>query len=792
MSEKNSEKKSEKKSKTTSNRKYIIWFWTIIALPFLAIVTIFILISTGKLGYMPSFEELENPEYNLAAEVISSDGVLLGKISIENRTWIDYDEINPNVINALIATEDIRFHKHSGIDFRGLGRVIVRTIMLGENTGGGSTITQQLAKQLYPRDTTTVSPLVRKLRLGISKFKEWQTAVKLERSYTKEEIIAMYLNKYDFLYNAIGIESAAKVYFNTTPDSLSIEEAAVLVGMLKNSSAYNPVRFPDRMLQRRNVVFSQMEKYGYISKAEADSLKQLPIELDFNIEDHNTGPATYLREYIRNTMRRPKPERSSYVQESSYEEAMWQWENDPLYGWCYKNTKPDGSYYDIYKDGLKIYTTIDSRMQRYAEEALTEHLSQTVQPAFFQRAKTFKNPPYSNDIDKKTIDDLLMRSLKQSDRYYQMRNRGVSEDSIMKAFNTPVPMRVFTWKGERDTVMSPLDSIRYYKYFVRSAIMVEDPHTGYVKAYVGGPDFKYFKYDAVTQQRRHIGSTIKPFLYTVAMQNGYSPCYEVENIARTFEVNDTIWTPRSSGPKEMHGKMVTLKWGLSQSENYISAWLMQQFRPAAVVDVMHKMGIRSFIDPVYSIFLGTSDIKLEEMVGAYGTFANKGVYTKPMYVTRIEDKNGNIISSFSPKVEEVLSEETAYLMLDLLQGVVKTGTAIRLRTRYNLNNQIGGKTGTTQNHSNGWFMCVTPELVGGVWSGWEDQSIHFETISEGQGANMALPIFGIFLQKVYADPELGYLSEVEFEKPENFSMELDCDNKEVQSTRRDNPLTERF
>lgn len=779
-------------SDKSSNRKYLIWLWTLFSIPFIAIIVIFILISRDKLGTVPSFEELENPEYSLAAEVYSSDGVLLGKISIENRTWTDFDEISPDFIDALIATEDIRFYKHSGIDVRGLARVAVRTILLGSNTGGGSTISQQLAKQLYPRDTATVSAFVRNVRLGISKFKEWHTAVKLEKSYTKEEIIAMYLNKYDFLYNAIGIKSASRVYFNTTPDSLKIEEAAVLVGMLKNSSAYNPKRFPERMLNRRNVVFSQMAKYGYISQAEADSLKQLPLEIDFNLEDHNTGPATYVREYLRTTMSKPLPNRNEYVQQYSYDEALWQWENDPLYGWCAKNTKPDGSNYNIYKDGLKIYTTIDSRMQRYAEEALIEHLSQDLQPNFYKRAESFRNPPYSDDIDSKTVEELLMRSLRQSDRYYVMRARGYSEDSIMAAFNKPTNMTVFSWKGEIDTVMTPLDSIRYYKFFIRSAIMVEDPHTGYVKAYVGGPDFKYFKYDAVTQQRKQVGSTIKPFLYTIAMQNGYSPCYMVENIPRRFESGDTIWEPRSSGPRDMHGKMVTLKWGLSQSENYISAWLMETFPPSSVVDIMHKMGIRSFIDPVPSIFLGTSDIKLEEMVGAYGTFANKGVYTRPMYVTRIEDKNGNIISSFSPKIEEVITEETAYLMLDLLQSVVRTGTGIRLRSKYELYNQIGGKTGTTQNNANGWFMGITPNLVGGVWTGWEDQSIHFETIGEGQGANMALPIMAMFLKKVYADPELGPMYEDKFEKPENFNMELDCNTVEITNTRRDNPLVDRY
>jgi len=779
----------------SDNRKYIIWFWIIYSIPFAVVITLFILISNEKLGPMPSFDELENPEYFLAAEVYSEDEVLIGKISIENRTWTDYKKLSPYLIDALIATEDIRYYRHSGIDIRGLARAFVRTILLGQDTGGGSTITQQLAKNLYPRDTARVSFVMRKIRLGVTKFKEWQTAVKLEKSYTKEEIIAMYLNKYDFLYQAIGIQSAARVYFNTTPDSLNIQEAAVIVGMLKNSSAYNPQRFYDRMLRRRNVVLSQMAKYGYLDPAIADSVKKLPIELDFQVEDHNTGPATYLREYLRNTMRRPEPDRSKYVRESSYEDALWEWQNNPLYGWCNKNKKPDGSNYDIYKDGLKIYTTINSKMQQYAEEAVTEHLTNEVQPDFYERAKSFKNPPYSDDLTKEQIDELIMNSLKQSDRYYIMRARGIPEDSILLSFNTPVEMKVFSWKGEIDTVMTPLDSIWYYKYFIRSAFMVEDPHNGHVKAYVGGPDFRYFKWDACTQQKKQVGSTIKPFLYTLAMQNGYSPCYEVENIPRSFEdvVNDTVWTPRSSGPRAYHGKMVTLKWGLAQSENYISAWLMEQFRPSAVADLMHKMGIRSFIDPVYSIFLGTSDIKLEEMVGAYGTYANKGVYTHPMYVTRIEDKNGNVISRFTPKIEEVLSEETAYLMLNLLQGVVLTGSGRRMRSEpYILLNQIGGKTGTTQNHSNGWYMGITPNLVGGVWSGWEDQAIHFETLGEGQGANMALPIMAIFLRKVYDDLQFGIMESDEFERPSGFSMELDCDKVKRENTRRDNPLMDRY
>jgi len=778
----------------SNDKKYLIWFWSIFASPLVLAVIIFILISAGKLGPMPSFTELENPEYYLAAEVYSEDEVLLGKISIENRTWTEYKDLSPYLVAALIATEDIRYYRHSGIDIRGIGRAVFRTILLGQNTGGGSTITQQLAKQLYPRDTAQVSAVIRKIRLGVSKFKEWQTAVKLEKSYTKEEIIAMYLNKYDFNYHAIGIKSAARVYFNTTPDSVNLQEAAVLVGMLKASTLYNPVRNYDRMLQRRNVVISQMAKYGYIDQKLADSVKQDSIILDFRIEDHNTGRATYLREYLRNIMSRPEPDRNKYVQQASYDEALWEWENNQLYGWCNKNKKPNGSNYDIYKDGLKIYSTVNSKMQQYAEEALAEHLSNEVQPDFYARAKGFRNPPYSDDLTKKVIDELIMRSLRQSERYYIMRARGYSEDSIMLAFNTKVKMKVFSWRGEIDTIMTPLDSIWYYKYYIRSGIMVEDPKNGYVKAYVGGPDFRYFKYDVCTQQRRQVGSTIKPFLYTIAMQNGYSPCHEVENIPRSFDVGDSIpWTPRSSGNKAYHGKEVTLKWGLAQSENYISAWLMEQFRPSAVVDLMHKMGVRSFIDPVYSIFLGTSDVKLEEMVGAYGTFANKGVYTRPMYVTRIEDKNGNVLSRFTPKIEEVLSEETAFLMLNLLQGVVLTGSGNRMRREpYLLMNQIGGKTGTTQEQSDGWFIGVTPNLVGGVWSGWEDRAIHFETLGEGQGANMALPVFAIFLKKVYSDPELGIMEADEFERPSGFNMELDCEKLKRESTRRDNRLRDRY
>ncbi|HPQ64469.1 MAG TPA: transglycosylase domain-containing protein [Bacteroidales bacterium] len=766
-------------------RKNIIWFWVIISLPALLVLTLFILISANRLGPIPSFGELENPDNSLAAEVYSEDDVLLGKFYIQNRTWTEYEEISPYVIDALIATEDIRFYRHSGIDFRGLVRVLVKTIILGQNTGGGSTITQQLAKNLFlPRDLSHDPAIVRASKLAVAKFKEWQTAVKLEKSYTKEEIITMYLNVFDFIYNAVGINSAARIYFNTTPDSLNIEQSAMLVGMLKNSVAYNPLRNEESALRRRNVVISQMERYGYISHSVADSVSQLPLGIDLREDSHNTGLATYLREYIRSTMNSREPERKSFWSEDQYNDALWRWENDPLYGWCQKNVKPDGTPYNLYRDGLRIYTTINSKMQTYAEEALVEHLSENLQPVFDKRARNYRNPPWSNDLTSAQVKQIMDRSVRQSDRYQSMRRNGIPEDSITLAFNTPIPMKLFSWNGEVDTVMTPIDSIRYYKYFVRSSFMAMDPHTGQVKAYVGGPDFRYFKYDAVTRQKKQVGSTIKPFLYTLAMQDGYSPCFEVENVARSFELpgDSVAWRPRSSGPEEYHGRMVTLKWGLAQSENYISAWLMKQFSPQAVVDIMHRMGIRSFVDPVYSIFLGTSDLSLEEMVGAYGTFANKGVYTRPLYVTRIEDRNGNIISTFNPYIDEVISEDDAFLMTSLLKGVVTNGTAVRLRLTYKLNNPMGGKTGTTQNHSNGWFMGVMPDLVAGVWTGWEDQAIHFEDLSMGQGANMALPVFGLFLQRLLADEEFAIIGTTDFEAPPGFNVELDCDkvNREQQ------------
>ena len=781
--------------KESPYRKYIKWFWIIFASPFILAIILFILINSNVFGPMPSFEELENPENNLAAEVYSEDGVMLGKFYLQNRSWTEYDEISPYVVAALVATEDIRFYRHSGIDVRGLARVAVKTVLMGRSTGGGSTISQQLAKNLYKtRELTGEGKMNNGIPgLLIAKLKEWSTAVRLERNYTKEEIITMYLNVYDFLYSAVGIKSASEVYFSASPDSLNLEQSAMLVGMLKNSALYNPVRNPEGMLNRRNIVLSQMAKYGYIEPEVADSVKMIPIELDFREQSHDIGLATYLREYIRLTMIRFEPERRNFLFQSDYEDALKEWNDNPLYGWCRKNNKPDGSNYNLYKDGLKIYTTIDSRMQEYAEESVAEHLANSLQGSFNNSVKNNRRPPYSNDITGEQFRDIMNDAVQRTDRYRALERAGKSADSIRIIFNTKVPMKIFSWKGDIDTIMSPYDSVLYYKYIVRSSMMAMNPHNGYVQAYVGGPDFRYFKYDAVTQQRKQVGSTIKPFLYTLAIQDGYSPCYEVENIPRTFEVGDSVWSPRSSGPREYHGKLVTLRWGLAQSENYISAWLMKQFNPQAVVDLMQRMGINvRYVEPVPSIFLGTGIITLKEMVGAFGTFANKGVYTEPIVVTRIEDKNGNVISRFTPRIEEVMSENHAYLMLDLLQGVSNIGTGIRMRTTYQLFNQIGGKTGTTQNHSNGWYMCITPNLVGGVWTGWEDQSIHFESLSLGQGANMALPVFGIFLNKLYDDPELGIMELDEFEKPDGFNMELDCDKLKNESNNRNRYNIEKF
>lgn len=749
--------------------KFFVIFWSVVLVGIIGVFVFFWLISAGKLGFMPTFEELENPNNRFASEVYFADGPIMNRyFEKENRKYIEYREIPQSVIDALIATEDVRFYDHSGVDVRGLFRVAKGLLTANTSAGGGSTISQQLAKMLFPRESD-----LNVFELAIRKFREWVIAVRLEKSYTKEEILTMYLNKYDFLNLAVGISSAADIYFQVPLDSLKVEQAAMLIGMAKNSSYYNPVRRPELTLNRRNVVLSQMYKYDKITREECDSLKKLPLGLNFKRVDHKEGLATYFREYLRLFMTANKPDRKRYRDLSQFRLDSVAWETNPLYGWCKKNVKVDGSHYDLYSDGLKIYTTLDSRMQKYAEEAVREHLSQDLQPLFDKEKVKKLRPPFSNDMTPAEIEEVLDRSIRQSERYRVLSKQGMSFDEIRKTFDQPLEMQVFTWSGIRDTVMTPLDSIKHYKSFFRSGFMVMQPQTGYIKAYVGGPDFRYFMYDMVSAGKRQVGSTIKPILYTLAMQEGLGPCDKVPNIPQTFILpTGEPWSAR--GGTKRQGEMVTLRWGLANSENNISAWVLKQFTPEAVAQMAHKMGITSFIDPVPSVFLGTAEITVKEMVAAYSIFANKGVYNSPLPVYRIEDKYGNVLQEFRPESREVITENTAYLMCNLLEGVVTGGTGVRLRYKYKLMNPMGGKTGTTQKHADGWFMGVTPDLVGGVWVGAEDRSIHFQNLANGQGASMALPIWAKFLLKAYADPRLK-MSDRPFDRPAGINKRLDCD-----------------
>ena len=749
--------------------KFFVIFWSVVLVGIIGVFVFFWLISAGKLGFMPTFEELENPNNRFASEVYFADGPIMNRyFEKENRKYIEYREIPQSVIDALIATEDVRFYDHSGVDVRGLFRVAKGLLTANTSAGGGSTISQQLAKMLFPRESH-----LNVFELAIRKFREWVIAVRLEKSYTKEEILTMYLNKYDFLNLAVGISSAADIYFQVPLDSLKVEQAAMLIGMAKNSSYYNPVRRPELTLNRRNVVLSQMYKYDKITREECDSLKKLPLGLNFKRVDHKEGLATYFREYLRLFMTANKPDRKRYRDLSQFRLDSIAWETNPLYGWCKKNVKVDGSHYDLYSDGLKIYTTLDSRMQKYAEEAVREHLSQDLQPLFDKEKVKKLRPPFSNDMTPAEIEEVLDRSIRQSERYRVLSKQGMSFDEIRKTFDQPLEMQVFTWSGIRDTVMTPLDSIKHYKSFFRSGFMVMQPQTGYIKAYVGGPDYRYFMYDMVSAGKRQVGSTIKPILYTLAMQEGLGPCDKVPNIPQTFILpTGEPWSAR--GGTKRQGEMVTLRWGLANSENNISAWVLKQFTPEAVAQMAHKMGITSFIDPVPSVFLGTAEITVKEMVAAYSIFANKGVYNSPLPVYRIEDKYGNVLQEFRPESREVITENTAYLMCNLLEGVVTGGTGVRLRYKYKLMNPMGGKTGTTQKHADGWFMGVTPDLVGGVWVGAEDRSIHFQNLANGQGASMALPIWAKFLLKAYADPRLK-MSDRPFDRPAGINKRLDCD-----------------
>ncbi len=768
--------KNGKVIKTKRQKKYLVILWSLFLTPLILLIAVFTLISTGRMGFMPSFEDLENPQNNLASQVFSSDGELLGPWYDQNRTYVDFDDISENIVNALLATEDIRFRNHAGIDARGLARVIVKSVILQQDAGGGSTITQQLAKNLFPRDTTSYRfGISRKINLGITKFKEWVTAVKLERNYTKDEILVMYLNTVDFGSHSYGIKTAARTFFNTTPDSLKIEEAALLVGVLKAPSWFSPVRNPERATGRRNVVLRQLNRYDFISNHDFDSISALPIELNYLVQDHNVGLARHFRERLRTIITRREPIRQNYTFYDNFRRDSIEWATNPLIGWTRKNFKPDGSTYNIYRDGLRVFTTIDSRLQRYAEEALAEHLGEDLQVDFDRIHKSYRNSPFSNDLTDEQVEFNIEMSMRRTERYEKLVWAGVPRDSITNIFNTPVSMSVFSWQGDIDTIMTPLDSIWYYKTFLRSGFMTMNPDNGHIRAYVGGPEFSHFKYDHVMLGKNQVGSIFKPFLYTLAMQEGFYPCDEAPNVPQSFEVNDSVWTPRNSGPTDFDGQMVTLKWGLANSVNQISAWLMKHFNPPAVIEVARKMGITSELEEVLSVFMGISNISLYEMVGAFSTYANQGVYNVPVLVTRIEDRHGNVLSEFQPRMEEAISEEAAYLMINLLESVVNEGTGRRLRFRYGFKGEMGGKTGTTQNFSDGWFIGLVPQLVGGAWTGGEDRGIRFNNISQGQGANMALPIWALFMQKVYADESLGISEEDEFAVPSGFNVDLECD-----------------
>ncbi len=769
------------REKILQNKYKILWI--AILSPLSIVFLIFLLINLEVFGFMPSFEHLENPETNLATELYSSNSVLLGKFFKENRTVVEFKEVSPNVLNALIATEDVRFYEHSGIDSRAMARVIVGLIT-GKRKGGGSTISQQLAKNLFPRKKMS------KIGMVITKLKEWSTAVKLERNYTKEEILAMYLNTVDFGSQAFGINSAAKTFFNTTPDSLTLEQAATLIGVLKAPTKYSPALNKENSFRRRNTVLTQIEKYqnklndyhGYKQQPKTfyDSLKKIPIKLNYSVQSHKKGIGRYFREFLRLLMTKTKPERPKNVEKISQEykkylEDSTEWTDNPLYGWCNKNKKADGTTYNLYRDGLKIYSTVNSDMQMYAEEAVTEHLGGYLQDLFYKRQKNRKKAPFSWKLNDKQIQKILYSSMRRSERYRLLRIAKKDSTQIRKIFDKPTQMRVFSWNGDIDTIMTPWDSIRYYKYFLHTGLISMEPQTGYVRAYVGGIDYKHFRFDHATQSRRQVGSTFKPFLYSVAMEDNLSPCYKVPNSSVTFDMgkHKRPYTPAYSKSRR-GGQMVTLKYGLANSLNQISAWIMKKYGPEVMVEMARRLGIKSPLDPVYSLCVGAADIKLSEMVAAYNTFSNKGIHVKPVYITRIEDKNGNIISKFTPKTFEAMSENTAYSMIQLMRGVVDRGTGTRLRYRYKLKNEIAGKTGTTNDNSDGWFIGYVPNLLTGVWVGGEERSIRFPSTADGQGASMALPIWGLYMQKVYKNKKLG-ISDNSFEKPENYDDDmLDC------------------
>lgn len=755
-------KRKTKKARTkkVSYKGYVKALWILALGAVLSVVLLVLLAALGAFGSLPSFEQIENPKSNLASQLITADGKLLGKYYKDNRTHTDYGDLSPNLVNALVATEDERYYEHSGIDFRSLARAVV---LLG-SAGGGSTITQQLAKQLFHKPARNIPDRIKQ------KFKEWVIAAQLERQYTKEEIIAMYFNQFDFLYQAVGIKSAASIYFNTTPDQLNLNQSAILVGMAKNPALYNPRRDTSLMIKRRNTVFVQMKKNEMISTAQYDSLKALPLNVEFRRQGHLEGLAPYFREYLRQFLK----------------------------DWVNENPKPSGEEYNLYTDGLKVYTTIDARMQRYAEEAVREHMS-NLQRVFFMKENNRKYAPFHN-VSQEEIDRIMERAMRRSRRYYSMRSQGYSEAEIQKAFNTPVKMTVFTWSGDKDTLMTPMDSIRYYKHFYHSGLMSVEPQTGFIKAWVGGIDYKHFKYDHVIQGKRQVGSTFKPFVYATAIkQKHYSPCFEVPNIKVCIEKGQygliKDWCPSNSDGE--YGGMFTLKQGLAKSMNTVTTYLMKEVGPEPVVRTVEAMGVQTEIEPQPAIALGSIDLSVYDMVGAYTTFANKGIYNKPIFITRIEDKNGVVLEEFTPTTNEAMSEQDAYIMLDLMKGVTRYGTGMRLRygtdyawlnhvvtgAPYKFTNPIAGKTGTTQNNSDGWFMGMVPNLVTGVWGGCEDRAAHFGSTAYGQGATVSLPVWALFMKKCYADPELD-ISKADFNAPADpITVELDCDPEDNPDTK---------
>lgn len=748
------------------------WLWISFAALVVLVTVFFIMAYNGLIGYMPPIEDLKNPQDKFASVIYTSDGQELGRYfrNTGNRVYADFDEISPAVVDALIATEDARFEDHSGIDVRALVRVAFKTLLMRQkNAGGGSTITQQLAKQLYTPPSDGL------LSRALQKPIEWMIAIKLERFYSKEEILKMYLNQFDFLYNAVGIKSAAKVYFNKDAADLNIQEAALLIGMVKNPSYYNPVRHPERAIARRNTVLDQMRKADMITEAEYQSLCAQPLDLDFHRVDHKEGLAPYFREELRRYLTAKKPVRSAYPSwdQQRFVDDSISWANNPLYGWVEKNPKPDGTKYDIYNDGLKIYSTIDSRMQTYAEQAVNEHM-RSLQTQFFKEKRNSPTAPYTSnraELNDATRKKLIDNAIKQSERSRIGRLSGLSDDDIRLQFDQPFEMTVFSYDGPIDTVMTPLDSILYTKSFLRAGFMSMDPRTGFVKAYVGGPDFRFFQYDMVSTGRRQVGSTVKPFLYTYAMESDFTPCDELLNEQPTFlDENGRPWSPNNAGTARI-GEMVDLRWALTNSNNWISARLMAQLSPAELVKRMHSYGITNSLPAVLSLCLGPCEVSVKEMVTAYSAFANKGMRADPMFVTAIADANGNIISDFSPTQTEVITEKGYYKILSMLLNVVDGGTGNRLRRApYNITAQTGGKTGTTNSNSDGWFMSFTPDLVSGTWVGGEERYIHFNSMAQGQGASMALPIYGKYMTKVYSDPALPYSQETRFDFPAGLDL----------------------